>query len=180
MNIKNNCVSICHADEIFFALTWIKEPCFKLSSLTLARDSIAFEQLAPFEAACDESGKLSARVVSYIKGEIEILPLDRLELNKLGQFERNILLCLYRHVPCGKVIAYGRLAELAGYPRAARAVGTAMRNNPFPLFFPCHRVAKSDMSPGNYQSGAGIKRLLLKKEGIALDKKGRIPASFFV
>ncbi|MBC22448.1 MAG: cysteine methyltransferase [Phycisphaerae bacterium] len=45
-----------------------------------------------------------------------------------------------RSVPPGELVTYGRLAELAGSPGAARAVGSAMRNNPLPIIIPCHRV----------------------------------------
>ena len=38
------------------------------------------------------------------------------------------------------VLRYGELATLAGKPRAARAVGSAMSNNPVSLLVPCHRV----------------------------------------
>ena len=45
-----------------------------------------------------------------------------------------------RRVPPGQLVSYGRLAELAGRPGTARAVGSAMRNNPLPIIVPCHRV----------------------------------------
>ena len=57
-------------------------------------------------------------------------------------FETVVLDHLSR-VPAGKVISYGSLAERSGYPRAARAVGSLMARNPFPLFYPCHRVIRA-------------------------------------
>jgi O-6-methylguanine DNA methyltransferase len=65
----------------------------------------------------------------------------------------------------GCVVTYGELADRAGAPRAARAVGTAMRNNPIPLFVPCHRVVAST-GPGRFGSaGVGLKLELLRREG---------------
>ena len=42
-----------------------------------------------------------------------------------------------RRIPSGETISYGQLAQKAGYPNAARAVGTAMNKNPFPVISPC-------------------------------------------
>lgn len=65
----------------------------------------------------------------------------------------------------GQVVTYGELARRAGAPRAARAVGTAMRTNPIPLFVPCHRVVASN-GPGRFGSaGVGLKLELLRREG---------------
>ncbi len=65
----------------------------------------------------------------------------------------------------GQVVTYGELAKRAGAPRAARAVGTAMRNNPIPLFVPCHRVVAAN-GPGRFgRAGVGLKLELLRREG---------------
>ena len=45
-----------------------------------------------------------------------------------------------RSIPRGKTCSYAQLANDAGYPGAARAVGQAMRRNPLPMVVPCHRV----------------------------------------
>ncbi len=68
-------------------------------------------------------------------------------------------------VPRGDTIAYGTLAREAGYPGAARAVGTAMAANPLPLVIPCHRVVRSDGSPGRYGPNDSYKVDLLRAEG---------------
>jgi AraC family transcriptional regulator of adaptative response/methylated-DNA-[protein]-cysteine methyltransferase len=64
-------------------------------------------------------------------------------------------------VPPGALISYGRLAELSGAARAARAVGTAVGDNPLAYFIPCHRVIRSTGIIGNYRWGAPRKRLLI-------------------
>jgi O-6-methylguanine DNA methyltransferase len=43
-------------------------------------------------------------------------------------------------IPKGKVATYGQIAKLAGKPKAARAVGAFMKNNPDAPIVPCHRV----------------------------------------
>lgn len=78
-------------------------------------------------------------------------------------------------IPKGKVATYGQLAALAGSPRAARAVGMAMRNNPNRSQVPCHRVVASDGKLTGYAFGKGIetKMNLLKREGVKFNG-GRI------
>ncbi len=76
-----------------------------------------------------------------------------------------------RRIQCGDVRTYAELAAMAGSPRAARAVGGAMRANPAPIIVPCHRVVASNgglggfsghMAPGGMQLRA--KRWLLEHE----------------
>ncbi len=73
-----------------------------------------------------------------------------------------------RKIPKGKVATYGQLAQLAGRPAAARAVGSAMRCNPDIPKTPCHRVVASDGSLTGYSAGQGIstKRAMLLDEGV--------------
>lgn len=63
----------------------------------------------------------------------------------------------------GKTITYGELARKAGYPGAARAVGTAMNKNKLAIIVPCHRVVGIS---NRYLYGAGPskKKWLLNHE----------------
>lgn len=68
-------------------------------------------------------------------------------------------------IPRGKTMSYAQIARRAGYPRAARAVGSLMARN-FNPKIPCHRVVRSDGRIGNYNRGGEVaKRRLLKREG---------------
>lgn len=108
--------------------------------------------------------ELMNKVSRFLAGEAVTLPIHFLDISQLSDFERKVLISLYENVPRGEVITYGQLASLSGYPRAARAVGSVMRKNPFPLFFPCHRVIRSDGTIGHFQPGPEIKRQLLDLE----------------
>ena len=67
----------------------------------------------------------------------------------------------------GHTASYATVAQLAGRPKAFRAVGTACATNPLPVVVPCHRVVKSDGSMGGYLGGPHAKAVLLELEAAA-------------
>ena len=71
-----------------------------------------------------------------------------------------------RAIPYGQTSSYGQLAEAAGYPRAARAVGSVMSRNRWPLIVPCHRVISSGGGLRGFSSrrGLSMKQILLELE----------------
>lgn len=69
-------------------------------------------------------------------------------------------------VPFGETVTYRELAKAAGHDGAARAVGTAMNQNPLCIIVPCHRVIPSGGSIGEYAGGVHRKEWLLKHEGV--------------
>lgn len=66
-------------------------------------------------------------------------------------------------IPKGETLTYGQVAERAGKPRAARAVGNILSTN-YDLKIPCHRVIRSDGKTGGYNRGEQKKKILLEKE----------------
>src|SRR5204863_531290 len=90
-----------------------------------------------------------------------------LDLAGVGGFPRRVLEELAL-VPYGEVTTYGRLAERAERPRAARAVGTVMNRNPLPIVLPCHRVVGSTGKLVGYGGGLDRKEALLRLEGALL------------
>ncbi len=75
------------------------------------------------------------------------------------------VLAVVRKIPVGKTLTYAQVAQKAGSPSAARAVGSIMKAN-FRPDVPCHRVIRSDGNIGNYnRGGSSAKRALLVKEG---------------
>jgi len=73
---------------------------------------------------------------------------------------------LLSKIPLGKVSTYGDIARALGHPRAARAVGRIIANNPNPILIPCHRVVKSNGEIGGFAYGQQRKKEILEKEGI--------------
>jgi O-6-methylguanine DNA methyltransferase len=71
-------------------------------------------------------------------------------------------------IPKGETRTYKWIAEKIGCPKAYRAVGKALNENPLPIIIPCHRVIKSSGELGGFSQGINKKIKLLKKEGISL------------
>jgi len=91
---------------------------------------------------------------------------------------------VYTHllaIPSGKVSTYAAIAKsLSSSPRA---VGGALRNNPYAPEVPCHRVIASDGYVGGFKgdwekapSGVNqtMKLKLLREEGVEFTEEGRL------
>lgn len=92
-----------------------------------------------------------------------------LDTSGLAAFHAAVYRAL-RDVGFGATTSYGALAQLAGAPGAARAVGSAMARNRWPVIVPCHRVLSATRRIGGYSAYGGevTKRRLLQLEGVAL------------
>ena len=64
-------------------------------------------------------------------------------------------------IPQGSVSTYQKIAESVHNPKAVRAVGTAVGNNPIAFLIPCHRVIKSTGVIGEYHWGSTRKKAIL-------------------
>lgn len=67
-------------------------------------------------------------------------------------------------IPFGSTVSYKELAKQIKHPKAARAVGNAVKRNPFHVLIPCHRVLPASGKPGNYAGGNEVKQWLLEHE----------------
>jgi methylated-DNA-[protein]-cysteine S-methyltransferase len=115
----------------------------------------------------------SKKAFSVLKMEIESYyegsPVDfgnvKVRFDGFSEFQRKVLTTL-RTIRYGETVSYSQLAQLAGRPKAARAIGRVMAKNPLPLIIPCHRVIKADGSPGLFSAagGADTKKRMLDLE----------------
>lgn len=81
-----------------------------------------------------------------------------------------------QRIPRGKVATYGQIAALAGVPKRARLVGTALREAPDGLDLPWQRVINAGgkvSSRGGLGVEEGYQRHLLEEEGVVFDAHGR-------
>jgi methylated-DNA-[protein]-cysteine S-methyltransferase len=136
----------------------------------------AFPYVRP--ASCPPIAELAARMEAYLAGQPVTLDLNLLSLEQCGEFQRRVLLAEYG-IPRGSVSTYGRVAADLQAPRAARAVGTALGRNPFPIVIPCHRAVRSDGALGGYRGGLPMKRALLEMEGIEFGPDGKVRVAEF-
>jgi methylated-DNA-[protein]-cysteine S-methyltransferase len=121
---------------------------------------------------------MSRQIRRFLKGEAVDFSLDALDLKACGVFQQRVLRLEFQ-IPRGKVSTYGALADRLGHPRAARAVGTALARNPFPIVIPCHRAIRGDGTLGGFGGGIKMKRTLLEMEGVRFDSRGRVQVSHF-
>ncbi len=105
------------------------------------------------------------RLERYCSGENVALGSVPVDWSSLTAFQKKVLKAAAQ-IPYGSVDTYGGLARKIGIPCGARAVGSALAQNPFPLFIPCHRIIRGDGSISGFSAagGTGLKRRLLKME----------------
>jgi O-6-methylguanine DNA methyltransferase len=115
--------------------------------------------------------RMAERVAAAIAGEKVEVPAD---LSGTTPFQRRVLEVV-RRIDRGEVRPYAWVAREAGSPKASRAVGTVMANNPVPLLIPCHRVIRNDGTTGSYAFGAGEKVGLLEGEGVSVKELAGSP-----
>jgi methylated-DNA-[protein]-cysteine S-methyltransferase len=142
------------------------------ATLPAAARETALEQLGPGFALVPEAAdallaSAAEALREYLRGRAAALDLP-LDLSGVPRFTRRALLeC--RKVPPGETAAYADLARRVGSPRAARAVGQAMRRNPLPLFIPCHRIVGCDGALTGF--GGGTEGLAAKAELLAMEAR---------
>jgi methylated-DNA-[protein]-cysteine S-methyltransferase len=146
------------ADGLVRSVLPMRTPESVEKDLTISRGT--FERLTPPPE--DAIRLLSA----YYRGEAVDLSKVALDLTECSPFDWAVYRALLG-IRRGAVITYGDLADRAGRPRAARAVGGAMKRNPLPPFIPCHRVVAGGGNIGGFttEGGTVLKRHLLEMEG---------------
>lgn len=63
-------------------------------------------------------------------------------------------------IPPGETLTYGEVAARIGEPGAARAVGVALGQNPWPIIVPCHRVLAAGGKTGGFSADGGVETKL--------------------
>ena len=124
-------------------------------------------------SSTDEVDALADRITAFLAGEDLRFPLEVARLDLCSPFQQKVLRAEHG-IPRGKVSTYQRIAGHLGNPQAARAVGTALAHNPFPIIVPGHRAIRSDGTLGGFQGGVKMKRALLEMEGVVVDGSGRV------
>ncbi len=102
-----------------------------------------------------------------LRGEADDLVEVLLDFGALPPFHQKVL-TMVRTIPAGETMSYGEVAAAVGSPGAARAVGQALGNNPYPIIVPCHRVLAAGGRIGGFSAEGGVstKAKMLAAEGV--------------
>lgn len=132
----------------------------------------AFEELkkrfpkAKFEQVVD----LAQQNVLYIFTH-DWSKLNDIKLHlKASDFQLKVWETLLK-IPTGHLSTYGTIAKQIASPRASRAVGTAIGENPVAFLIPCHRVIQSSGIIGQYHWGAVRKAAIIGWEAAKLSTR---------
>lgn len=115
-------------------------------------------------------GQIVDRVQRHLAGDPQDFANVLYDFTKVPEFVRSVLQATLDIKP-GRTTTYGELAAAIGLgPSAARAIGSALGANPWPLLIPCHRViaATGGMTGFSGPGGIGMKVKLLALEGAQL------------
>lgn len=112
---------------------------------------ITYDDTLPFATQIDE----------YLHGKRKAFSLPLLISGT--PFRRDVYRAT-QGIPYGQTATYADVAVVAGYPRAMRAVGSAMKANQLPILIPCHRVVHRSLGHCAYRGGTDVKRYLLSIE----------------
>jgi methylated-DNA-[protein]-cysteine S-methyltransferase len=126
-------------------------------------------------SSCTAVDHVADQITAFLSGKDIRFSLNNVRMDLCSTFQQKVLRA-ERGIPRGRVSTYQRIARHLGNAGAARAVGTALATNPFPIIIPCHRAIRSDGTLGGYQGGLQMKRALLKREGVLFDSSGQVIA----
>lgn len=103
---------------------------------------------------------LIARVQRHLAGDPQDYTDVPFAFSRVSAFQRELYAAALK-VKAGRTLSYGGLAKAIGQPpAAARAVGTALGQNPWPLLVPCHRFVGADGTMTGFSAPGGIKTKL--------------------
>ena len=116
---------------------------------------------------------LCSNITKFLEGRDVALDIGLCALERCADFRRRVYVAEHA-IPRGWVSTYGRIATRIGHPGAARAVGTALAQNPFPIIVPCHRAIRTNGDLGGFGGGLPMKEALLRGEGVEFVRPGRV------
>ncbi|MFT3675657.1 MAG: methylated-DNA--[protein]-cysteine S-methyltransferase [Chitinophagaceae bacterium] len=134
-------------------------------------ESVAMNELKrlfPHASYKNEPDPYQIQALDVISGKGKDIGEIKLHL-KATPFQLKVWELLLR-IPQGQACSYGQLAQAIGQPGAARAVGTAVGDNPVAFLIPCHRVIRSSGVLGDYHWGSDRKMALLGWESARADQ----------
>ncbi len=168
--INTNCVTtVFDSDLGWVGLQWIDNRLLR-STFGHSDPNAALSCLPVSDEPVERLGRaqrdLVTRVKRYASGREVAFSDVLLDTDGFTPFQLSVLDAC-RTVAWGQTLSYGDLAAHVGAPRAARAVGTVMSKNRYPIVVPCHRITAAGSRPGGFTAPGGVsmKERMLRMEG---------------
>ncbi|WP_018183820.1 methylated-DNA--[protein]-cysteine S-methyltransferase [Kaistia granuli] len=127
----------------------------------------------PEATAIDPPGFVTeaiAAIVALLEGADDDLTSIPLDPDHIPPFNQRVY-DVARRIPPGETMTYGEIAAAIGEPGAARAVGRALGENPYPIIIPCHRVLAAGGKVGGFSGSGGIGT---KRRILAIESRARL------
>jgi methylated-DNA-[protein]-cysteine S-methyltransferase len=124
----------------------------------------------------DEIARIAGMIRAYAAGDSVDFSGVEVDVGPVEPIRRAIYAAL-RKLGHGETLTYGELADRAGFPGLAQAVGQAMGRNPVPLIIPCHRVLAAGGKLGGFSAPGGVttkERMLKLERAIAEPAQGSL------
>ena len=137
----------------------------KAARAALESDRSANVDASSAKSESSELAQLERELTQFAAGVPTDFSAVDLDLSHLTEFQQRVAEVV-RSIPAGETLSYAQVAELAGSPGAARAVGNVMANNRVPIVIPCHRVLGAAGRLGGFSAPGGVefKKMLLNLE----------------
>ena len=134
-----------------------------LSNPKTSSVEMAWEKYGELE---EKHHRIADEISNYFRKDSFNFRLEDLNLSKCREFQRSVLVKAFE-TPFGQTNHYKDLAIKIDNPNSSRAVGNALRNNPFPIIIPCHRTIRANNEIGGFAGDLNnhYKRILLEHEG---------------
>jgi O-6-methylguanine DNA methyltransferase len=152
-------IQTCEQGVLFIKLPLIREDIDEHNTVLNIISQLQIQVKGPYP----KGELLGQEMLLYLKGDIPQFHEYTLIWNKITIFEKRVLSAL-KNIPYGKTGSYSEVAIMIGCPSAARAVGQALKKNPWPILLPCHRVIGKNGELKGFSSGQIWKRILLNIE----------------
>ncbi|QGG46436.1 methylated-DNA--[protein]-cysteine S-methyltransferase [Heliorestis convoluta] len=161
----------------FIACSWSKGGLWALTlpQETEAEAKISLQKLRkiPIEVAVAAEAEVEEKITHWLKEYLQKgirndFPID-FDWTGFPLFYKTVLIEVAK-IEAGKTKTYSELAAQVGNAKAVRAIGGALRRNPFPLMIPCHRILAQKGIGGfaGVENRVTLKHRLLQLEGIKL------------
>ena len=113
-----------------------------------------------------------AAIVALLEGADDDLTSIPLDPDHIPPFNQRVY-DVTRAIPPGETLTYGEIAAAIGEPGAARAIGRALGENPYPIIIPCHRVLAAGGKMGGFSGTGGI---VTKRRILAIESRAKLDA----